>query len=264
MALFNILQWHCKGLRSRAENPKVLLGETNPGSVQNPLFQKLLASQGDQLFHGGTKNVPPQEKLPDATRSTSQVALPLLKQYISEPWQNNAIKGNNLIRNPSDVAESLGQHFSNISSPNNYSCEFQRIRNTHATPFAVAINSILDEVPSPVRASLFVDDLVIYCTTYDAISACRYLQKAIDSVSKWAKLNGFKFSAIKSVAVRFSSSTRQEVIPNLKLEGSILPYADDVKFLGMTFDSKLAWTKHIDNLKCKIKASFNLLKVVSG
>lgn len=33
MALFNILQWNCKGLRSRAENVKVLLRETNPGVI---------------------------------------------------------------------------------------------------------------------------------------------------------------------------------------------------------------------------------------
>ena len=132
------------------------------------------------------------------------------------------------------------------------------------TLFAVAINGILDEVSNPVRASLFVDDLAIYCTAYDAISACRYLQKSINAISKWAKINGFKFSAIKTVAVRFTRRRREEVIPHLKLDGNILPYANDVKFLGMTFDSKLTWAKHIDNLKCKVKNSLNLLKVVSG
>ena len=68
------------------------------------------------------------------------------------------------------------------------------------TLFAVAINGILDGVPMPVRASLFVDDLAIYCTAYDALSACRYLQKGINAISKWAKLNGLKFSAVNTVA----------------------------------------------------------------
>ena len=41
-------------------------------------------------------------------------------------------------------------------------------------------------------------------------------------------------------------------------------YADEVKFWGMIFDSKLTWAKHIDDLKLKVKKSLNLLKVISG
>ena len=51
---------------------------------------------------------------------------------------------------------------------------------------------------------------------------------------------------------------------HLKLDGAILPYADEVKFLGMIFDSKPTWAKHIDDLKLKAKKSLNLLKVISG
>ena len=38
--------------------------------------------------------------------------------------------GDNLITTPSEVADSLGQHFSSVSSASNYSAEFQRIRQT--------------------------------------------------------------------------------------------------------------------------------------
>ena len=132
------------------------------------------------------------------------------------------------------------------------------------TCFAVAINSVISEISSPVRASLFVDDLAIYCTAYDAESACRYILKSINSISEWAKHNGFKFSTSKTVAIRFTRCKRQEVVPHLKLDGAILPYADEVKFLGVIFDSKLTWAKHIDDLKLKVKKSRNLLKVISG
>ena len=132
------------------------------------------------------------------------------------------------------------------------------------TCFAVAINSVISEISSPVRASLFVDDLAIYCTVYDAESACRYINKYINSISEWAKLNGFKFSTSKTVAIRFTRCKYQEAVPHLKLEEDILPYADEVKFLGMIFDSKLTWAKHIDDLELKVKKSLNLLKVISG
>ena len=121
------------------------------------------------------------------------------------------------------------------------------------TCFAIAINSIMEAVPASVRGSLFVDDFALYCTGYDAVSTCRYLQKAIDSVSKWADDNGFKFSSSKTVAIRFTRRRAVEEVPTLKLNGNILPYENNVKFLGMIFDEKLTWGKHIDYLKIKVE-----------
>ena len=43
------------------------------------------------------------------------------------------------------------------------------------TCFAVAINSIVNSVSPPVKSSLFVDDLAIYVTSYDAVAACNFL-----------------------------------------------------------------------------------------
>ena len=132
------------------------------------------------------------------------------------------------------------------------------------TLFAVAINSILEEVSPPVKGSLFVDDLAVYVTSYDAVSACNFLQKSINKINKWANENGFKFSASKTVAVRFTRSTRKETVPNLILNDNLIPYEKEVKFLGMIFDSKLTWASHIDFLKIKVKKSLNILKVVAG
>ena len=132
------------------------------------------------------------------------------------------------------------------------------------TCFSVAINKIVEAISSPTQCSLFVDDFAIYCTSYDAVSACKYIQQAIDSVTKWADENGFKFSVSKTVAVRFTRSRREEVIPTLTLKGNILPFEDTVKFLGMTLDKKLTWSLHIDKLKVEVKRSLNILRVVSG
>ena len=53
-------------------------------------------------------------------------------------------------------------------------------------------------------------------------------------------------------------------MPHLKVDGAILLFADEVKFLGMIFDSKLNWAEHIDDLKLKVKKSLSLLKVIFG
>ena len=132
------------------------------------------------------------------------------------------------------------------------------------TCFSVAINKIVEAVAPPVNCSLFVDDFVLYYTSYDALSACKQIQKAINAVSKWADSNGFKFSNNKTVAVRFTRRRQTEVVPTLTLKGTILPFEEEVKFLGVIFDKRLTWSSHIDYLKLKVKRSLNILKVVSG
>ena len=130
--------------------------------------------------------------------------------------------------------------------------------------FVIAINKITNNISSPVKCSLFADDLAIFCTSYDALSACRHLQTAINSISKWADDHGFRFSPQKTVAVRFATSRKSEEIPVLKLKDNILPYEDQVKFLGVIFDKKLNWGPHIKNLKEEVRKSLNILKVVSS
>ena len=132
------------------------------------------------------------------------------------------------------------------------------------TCFSVAINKIVEAVSFPVRCSLFVDDFALYVSSPDAVSGCRYIQESIDAVSEWAGNNGFKFSTTKTVAIRFSRSRKAEEIPTLTLSGSIIPYENQVKFLGVIFDEKLTWGPHIDSLKIKAKRSLNILKVVSS
>ena len=48
------------------------------------------------------------------------------------------------------------------------------------------------------------------------------------------------------------------------LEGSILPYEEHVKYLGMVFDKKLTFAQHINEVVCSVKLRLNILKVVSN
>ena len=132
------------------------------------------------------------------------------------------------------------------------------------TCFSVAINKIIEAVPAPVRSSLFVDDFAIYYTAYDPQVASTYIQRAIESVTKWANDNGFKFSTSKTVAVCFSRRRTKEVPTTLKLNNCILPYSEEAKFLGIIFDKRLTWSSHVNILKDKAKKSLDILKVVSS
>lgn len=185
---------------------------------------------------------------------------------ILNDFVNMGIRGNMM----KFIKEFLTDRFIKVKVGSSLSSPFSQIEGVpqgsilSVTCFSVAINKIVEAVSPPVRCSLFVDDLAIYVSGSDAVSACRDLQKSVDAVSKWADNNGFKFSTTKTVAVRFTRTRRVEEVPTLTLNGSIIPYEKQVKFLGVVFDEKLTWGPHIDSLEIKVKRSLNILKVVSS
>ena len=131
------------------------------------------------------------------------------------------------------------------------------------TLFAAAINSIMENVPVGVQGSLFVDDFAIYCSGSNAVEVCHKVQQAINAVTRWADKRGFQFSALKTKAIRFTRRRRMEEVPTLVLKDVILPYEDQIKFLGVIFDKKLTFGPHINNVATNVRQSLNILKVVS-
>ena len=71
------------------------------------------------------------------------------------------------------------------------------------TLFNVAINGLLQQIPTGVHGLAFADDYVVFCSMPTAVEACRKIQAAINSASSWASVRGFKFSQEKTKVIRF-------------------------------------------------------------
>ena len=68
----------------------------------------------------------------------------------------------------------------------------------------------------------------------------------LDSLTKWGKRCGLSFNPDKSVAVLFTRS-RKTPPKALTIDGKEIAWKQEVKYLGVTLDSKLHWKKHIDD-----------------
>ena len=92
--------------------------------------------------------------------------------------------------------------------------------------------------------------------------ALKRLQKMLDELTSWGKTCGLSFNPEKSVAVIF---TRRHKLPpfKLKIDGAEIRYQDEVKYLGITLDSKLYWNKHITDKITKAKRFINNVAAIT-
>ena len=103
----------------------------------------------------------------------------------------------------------------------------------------------------------FADDLVAALTGPDPFELVPPMQSILDKLVHWGSTCGLKFSHTKSKAILFhKSKSTPPNLPKLMINGHEIPYATEVKYLGMTFTQNLSWTPHI---KDKIKSSKGML-----
>ena len=132
------------------------------------------------------------------------------------------------------------------------------------TLFNIKINNITECLLQNTKCSLYVDDFVIYYRANCMIEIQNHLQLQINKIQEWTEKNGFKFSAQKTKVVHFCQMHKKHPDPELYLYKKQIPVTTNVKFLGVTFDSKLNFLLHIKELKSKCQKSTNLLKTLAN
>lgn len=109
--------------------------------------------------------------------------------------------------------------------------------------FNVFINDIVDIFDS-CNCLLYADDLKIFAKVR-SIADCIDFQRAIDRLNEWCILNKLLPNTKKCHTMTFSRN-RQLIVFDYKLADTSLERKAEVKDLGVTFDSKLNFIRHID------------------
>jgi Reverse transcriptase (RNA-dependent DNA polymerase). len=129
--------------------------------------------------------------------------------------------------------------------------------------FIIFMNDILDIIKVQLRRLLFIDDFLVIARG-KVIELLRVkIQKALNNILKWSNQNSLIFSADpkKSACILFSRA-RNPTFPPLFYNGSELKFVDNIKFLGLYWDTKLNWALHINHTKSRAMAALNVLKMV--
>lgn len=133
------------------------------------------------------------------------------------------------------------------------------------TLFNIVFNEILNSIDGPIKYCAYADDLVIFSKgkTTKAIEAS--LQTTMDIVNTKMKRKGLEISKDKTKTMLFSTKHKKNIVePKLTLDGQTLECVKKFTFLGVTFDTKLNWTEHVNNITAKTKLNMNVIRMLSN
>ena len=122
--------------------------------------------------------------------------------------------------------------------------------------FTLYINDMVEDIDSHIR--LFADDCVCYRTIRNDGDRVR-LQEDIDKLGSWARKWGMRFQPVKCNTMEISRK-RSKVRTSYTLEGSVLEYVSNVKYLGVTISDNLSWDSHVAAVCSKANKTLGLLK----
>lgn len=132
------------------------------------------------------------------------------------------------------------------------------------TLFLIVINDILECIQSPVNALLYADDLTIYVTDKNLTKAQNLIQSVINKLMKWSEHSGFQFAAEKMSVVHFHRFRKPQPVLKIYMNSVQIKQNDSHKLLGIWFDDKLTFKKHVDLLYKNCIKRTNILKILSN
>ena len=132
------------------------------------------------------------------------------------------------------------------------------------TLFLIALNDIFSCLSPPVCSTTFADDVNLFIKGKNLKTSQTILQSSLNKLLEFANTTGFKFSENKTKAIIFSNKRVDTNDFNIYLGNCKIEIVKDIKVLGVIFDEKLTWKKHIENLKQQCLSRLNILKILSA
>ncbi|XP_050311838.1 uncharacterized protein LOC126747328 [Anthonomus grandis grandis] len=110
----------------------------------------------------------------------------------------------------------------------------------------------------------YADDIVIVVkgrykgTLYDLI------QRSLSITEEWCTSVGLSINSAKTTIVPFTRKRKMQPTRDIHLGGQVVHTSDEVKYLGVTLDSKLSWNKHLEFTVNKATKAIMICRNLAG
>jgi hypothetical protein len=127
-------------------------------------------------------------------------------------------------------------------------------------------NLFVNDLPSSPQTQIFMfaDDTAIAARSWSGDYAVRRIQTHLSSLEKWTVASKVTINASKSVLVDFGRRQKASVSKHLTFHSTRIPMDKSHKFLGIHFDNKLNWAKHVQHAIAKATVARRMLYPLLG
>ena len=109
----------------------------------------------------------------------------------------------------------------------------------------------------------FADDCVIYYKSSNPEQIVTEIQKGAKLLFEWLGTRGMQVSVKKTRWMLFSKRNDLAGV-QINIDDKLIEQEEESKFLGVVFDRKLNWNRHINYIKNKAMTACNVLKAFAG
>ena len=115
----------------------------------------------------------------------------------------------------------------------------------------------------PYRSANKVNQSSQWAVSKNIDLAAEHLQRYLDKLARWCAKWRIKLNPEKTKVIILSKSqTAIRAEPALSLYGDLLSYYPQIKFLGITFDNRMIFTKHFEEILERCNQKFHCLRIL--
>ena len=129
--------------------------------------------------------------------------------------------------------------------------------------FLIYVNDMPNPTHHQTNKSQFADDAGQWAVSKNINIAVEYLQRDLDKLARWCAKWRIKLNPEKTKVIIFSKSrTAIRAEPALSLYGDQLSYYPHTKFLVITFDNRMTFTKHFEEILERCNRKFHRVRIL--
>ena len=130
--------------------------------------------------------------------------------------------------------------------------------------FLFYINDLAELLPQSTINTLFADDVTVLASSPDIKTAERNAQLTVDIVAEWSKRWKIALNSEKSTSAFFTTSTREaKYQPSISIDGTIIPFSENPRLLGVLLDRSLSFTVHTDEVVRRATSKTRILAALA-